>query len=565
MAVPQTVDVDIDQILVIVKRDQNSIGLWAPADWKKYGTVKFVNPNINVTISDRYPGPELKSMEMVPVSYSKLNYQHTIELIDTLVEDKVIFARTLSNLKSASALKITDINAYKQILLPFYGHLQAVTLTWLHNVKLIRTGKYNTNYVTTGDLEQDLVKLLKQEFNQLEHQVYGELPTDGDKIDIGIKMINLLSEDIMTHPLLPEFFEITFGSAELCAMVISLTQITGGIRPDQSAIETAVNYLSKEESRVILTTEQQINGDEIFIFPYVDAISTSNGLIYSIDDHRNALDKYLGFDPNELDLSQSYLTGSILPATICPPINSITTKPEVIINALYPSKYTVTEHGDNYNHYRYQDAMKDMISSGNLSAYQRDGDQLTLNQVKFQIVNGADIDLAIDALDDRELDVIANKHYQRIKQRFPDAKLVRTLPYINKYRITGIPREIEMYKSDRRHILTHHVPMTRGWITGNGNERQTYLSASCLYSYLTHRITNYYYFAGKVSPAEILLKYEQRGFTIDIPEVDELIKSYKRQVNKWRHPMPVLYQIVERIGTNQDDVVGKNKQLNTPS
>ena len=176
---------------------------------------------------------------------------------------------------------------------------------------------------------------------------------------------------------------------------------------------------------------------------------------------------------------------------------------------------------------------------------------MILRYSNMPIVRAADIDIAVDTNDEIEFDRIAESHYQAVAKYYPLAKMQR----LNKekggyiYQITGVHREIEIYRSDRRHILTHHVPMTRGYITNSG----TYFSASCLYSYVTKTITNYYYFAGKVSPMEILLKYRQRGFTIDIPAINPFVKEYIRTTQHWNSQYYALYDLISLIYTTNDE------------
>jgi hypothetical protein len=282
--------------------------------------------------------------------------------------------------------------------------------------------------------------------------------------------------------------------------------------------------------------------------------------MYSDDDHSKAINYFLGFPINSLDLSQSYLTGSIIPATSCS-IDEFNF--ERTIDALYPKVYTNPVDGRLWRSHQAlsveirDDAALRFTFDLNKHKVVAKGKH-TLPMI-FNIVPGADIDIAVDVTKDDEFDKIAQDHYQAVLVHYRTAQIERR----NKsegytYLITGLPRQIEIYRSDRRHILTHHVPMTRGYITQVDDKLVTCLSASCLYSYLTRSITNYYYFAGKVSPLEILLKYEQRGFKIKIPSIEALIDKYRKHNVKWLSEGAIYYE----IGTQIAKIDRNNENMN---
>ena len=99
--------------------------------------------------------------------------------------------------------------------------------------------------------------------------------------------------------------------------------------------------------------------------------------------------------------------------------------------------------------------------------------------------------------------------------------------YLNTY-------PVEVYNTTIHHVFTHHVNMTRAYISSeidtDGNKQNIWnICPSCLYSIYTYRSTNYYYFAGKKSSVcDILSKYMFRGFELPryLASVEHLILEY---------------------------------------
>lgn len=135
---------------------------------------------------------------------------------------------------------------------------------------------------------------------------------------------------------------------------------------------------------------------------------------------------------------------------------------------------------------------------------------------------GADIDLAILTTDTKEFDAIAIQHFGVIAAMYPQIKLekrTRTTGYTYQiYSTDGTTytegfRNVEIYMGTIAKILSHHVPMVRGWYDG-----QLHLDVTAVEQFSGERnyttYDNYFYFASsKASPAEIMFKYYNRGFT----------------------------------------------------
>jgi hypothetical protein len=121
------------------------------------------------------------------------------------------------------------------------------------------------------------------------------------------------------------------------------------------------------------------------------------------------------------------------------------------------------------------------------------------------------------------------------------------------WEISGPPRTVQIYRSNLKQILTHHLAMVRGFIFGNGQERMMYCSASCLVSLHTRESPNYYYFAGIKSPAEIILKYQQRGYAVKLPRnIRQLIQLYAENEPRWQNKIGQIYnEAVEQFKSRE--------------
>ena len=341
-----------ESVLVIVKQDNQLVGFWAPIDWVNYGanraTLKIVNAtdladvdirgvdplhSSNVDQGQIYPaGPD--SQDRILISRPPLDPDEAINLIATLYEKYLIFPRTLANLQILDRLSSNVVNDYTQILVPFYGYLNAVTLTWLSKTKPVKLNKYDTAYVMTG--ETNMLNLIKAQFNQLSQQVTGPLPVDEAKIEITLEMLRILNRGLVPQSVIDQFINQVLSSAELCSLIVLMNQFPKELKIESDSVEAALFNLSKEEMRIILTTNDPVEGDEIFILQYDDPQRLN--VLYNSADHIAAINYYLGFPIDALDLSHSYLTGSIVPATSC--IYNKRYKFDRIIDALYPPVYT---------------------------------------------------------------------------------------------------------------------------------------------------------------------------------------------------------------------------------
>lgn len=322
----------------------------------------------------------------------------------------------------------------------------------------------------------------------------------------------------------------------ICAyLIFSLDSLNLELLP--RIVINCLDLLARQEIKDVLS-DVKITGNEVYIFPITLDGFDSHRESLNVQTYANAMDNldyFVGFAINELDLSQSYLTGSCIPA--CCHVSRY--KSRYYIDTFYPGQYTIP---NDYNEYR--NVIKQIRRGGELHLSQ-EGHRLTMEMtdrkgetqtLTLRVINGADVDIAVDVVDDTEFDQIAQRHFTIISKHLGGimTKHHRKTSYI--WEIETSHRTFQIYRANRTSILRHHVSMVRGYVTQDkSNKPMIYLSASCLWSYDIRRNYNYFYFISKASAMEIILKYQQRGFTPSTNPrgANNLIEQYCKLVTKW--------------------------------
>jgi len=147
--------------------------------------------------------------------------------------------------------------------------------------------------------------------------------------------------------------------------------------------------------------------------------------------------------------------------------------------------------------------------------------------VPYELVPGADINIAINAID-AEFDNIVLKHFNVIHKWFPHTVLIRVHcrnPYVYHVISTNAPgvdkgfREVKMYSATWTDICVQAVGMGRLAYTAARDNKDTtgfYLTASCLKSAIDKSSPNYYYFTHqRSSPQDYLLRYSMLGYNFN--------------------------------------------------
>lgn len=219
------------------------------------------------------------------------------------------------------------------------------------------------------------------------------------------------------------------------------------------------------------------------------------------EDAKESLNKFVPKILDKLDYSKTCLTGS----AICYALSTLEQKRSNII-------------------YEYNAVMTDRKMSlvGKTLDITRG---LVLDESKTPVALfkfGADIDLSILTTDSKEFDAIAIKHFGVFSAHYPQLSLVKNVRSTGyTYEIYSTEgkayndgfRNVEMYMGTVAKILSHHVPMVRGWYDGELHLDITAVEVYTQPHMSTKFYDNYFYFASsKSSPAEIMYKYYKRGF-----------------------------------------------------
>ena len=347
-----------------------------------------------------------------------------------------------------------------------------------------------------------------------------------------------------------ELMAFAVSSVELCTIIPHLLDLPTKAIEKSNRCPSAFTYryftaglamLVNQEVRDVTSNYNDITWDSAYIIPYkVYQHYMENSLDYStcyanrwirpvstLDQVFELVDYYSNGLISKLDLTDSYVTGSILPACIYIPQDM---QAKFYIDTWYPPVYTVP---NNYDKYRR------IVADLTKLKVEDKGDYINITNgqevERLTITEGADIDIAVNAETEEQFDQIVNNHINIIKQVYGQIgieKIQRKSGFT--YEITGGHRLIQIYRSSIGSILSHHLPVVRGCITGNGSDRQVYISATAFHSYRNGSNYNYYYFAGKYNPSEVLLKYRQRGFKTHLPMfLFNLLHKYETMTAKW--------------------------------
>lgn len=288
----------------------------------------------------------------------------------------------------------------------------------------------------------------------------------------------------------------------------------------KSINDDALRRLAWEEIRVITTAKEneKIDIDSPFIFSGDEGYWLRKDNISTNEEGITLLGYFAGKYLDELDLTYCYITGSAIPACY---LRSNTIYDDSMIQSisydkidmLYPMEYTINRGGDEVK----------AINGYNIKNCKiiRNGTELTLefnngDIANFDIVEGSDLDIAVDdSLSIEEFDNICEKNFKIMSKYYPQIRLEKTeRPNYHIWEVRGEGfRKVQMYQSSIKGILSHHVDPVRGFVTGNGDNRKVYLSATAIQSAYKKRIFHIYpSIMNSNNPIEVLRKYFYRGY-----------------------------------------------------
>lgn len=294
--------------------------------------------------------------------------------------------------------------------------------------------------------------------------------------------------------------------------------------------EETLKTLMAEEFRCIKNNEY-VDGDSPFIFN--NSQLDMSGVTIRTDSATENLRYYVGLYLDELDLTQSFITGSSITASLFRTRQDNSYRSEnktlttadhrcIMIDLLYP---TVITHIDPEHAEMLRD---ESISLWNINAIsETDGIVSKGNtHIPFTIKGGSDVDIGVDeTVSDDEYRRIAQGHFNVISFYHPYVKMKEYVKpkgdwnyaiYTDDPQYIPIFRTVEIYRTSFRNICSHHVGAVRGCYTARFSDRpQFYLAASGVMTSMHKATPNYHYFAGKKSnPQDIIIKNKQRGIDI---------------------------------------------------
>lgn len=251
---------------------------------------------------------------------------------------------------------------------------------------------------------------------------------------------------------------------------------------------------------------------------------------YPINEFFYRFEQFVGPFFLDLDLSQSYITGS----SLCACLNEFKYQDRSWIDdvaILYPVVYTKFETEPP----RVSPDDMTIVVENKYGGYV----QIDEEKYYFTFESGADVDIAIDSnLSDEEYHRVAQNHIEVIQNHCPYVKVSEhVMPrgginyhlYTDEVEYKTQFREVEIYRTTFSSICAHHVGVVRGAVTSrwSGNP-ELYLTSSAVYSFVTGRTPNYNYFASRKNTAQsVILKYQLRGCSMDDRVIMDWIEEYK--------------------------------------
>jgi hypothetical protein len=486
---------DIDSfscVLIIPQPEANGSikGIWASISWAEMEvnqrTLKIVTRDaldLIASFASYVPKPN-PMPEQILISDSPLTYLQATSLLDIFEYRDGTFTRTLNSLHALDLLLLGNDNIYRRYLAELYAHLTRVTDDWLYDANQRILSVLNQTFDSPFIAQTKLLSVIVDQ----------PLPSSEAKLKIGYKIYQFLES--RDPQLALEFSRRVIHSAELAPLIG-----TFGF-----SLPKAINLLSYDECRTVLTTSRKIDVNEMFVFDITDLITVEN------TDQR--ISQYLGFPVDALDLSNCCLTGSIIPyvygkkqeeysitqtTLITNEDNWIRSARRLRMNPIVGSLTTVTE----------KDGFIDVQVEDELSRFE---------------IQASPHQIQICVLDPVIFSDVINDIYETVSKYYPRAKLQRI--HANEYLITNAHRDISINADSPRDISRQSISVTRGWITEEDEDRVTYASISCIASLTEGKLLSYYVFSPEDQViADQLFTWRQLGYEYS-PQLLESLFAY---------------------------------------
>lgn len=357
-------------------------------------------------------------------------------------------------------------------------------------------------------------------------------------------LAEILSYNVFTPEQKNNFLLTLAGSPSFCQEVLFLVSCMdksiSSTNPLLLASSQIRAHIEGHAAHLISTSEQKIQlakHEMPFLFQLSEISVSPQTRKCSLDarlsDYKNAiarLREYVGeklFDA--LDLTNSVITGSAITAA-CHLLSPL---------CFYLSYAAVPDDPVAFRKLGFHGRDLQMSNSPKDYHWKRYEDLMTIYNkndkpiVTCRVVPHTDVDIAVIAESEEMFHQIARKHMDTIVKLYPNAKIsVFISQASNNWVYTASDtksrsfRPIQVYHGSHETILTHHLPVVRGWYSGS--TKDFHLTASCVESLLTNTISSFYYFAGEKSPLDVLYKYECRGFRLKLPkEILDLMELHR--------------------------------------
>jgi hypothetical protein len=305
-------------------------------------------------------------------------------------------------------------------------------------------------------------------------------------------------------------------------------------------LEDALNSMTASEFRAV-KMEIPISIGDPFIFGPEQLAALEIPSIATPATALQILNYYIGFDVSELDLSQSYITGSAIAACFENRHTHSMEQKKQQIDVHYPAMHTKLK--DDTKETR-AEIIKLMRTTWCDKVIRHNGKEGTIRfgdrVFSFTMKEGADIDIAVTKfVSDAQFDEIARNHFSVFQAHHAGYKMIKHQINESKYNWRFVAaaqdqhpfRSVEVYRSNLAQICSHHVGAVRGCYTGALATDGFYLTASAVLTFIQHN-PNYHYFAGKKSrPQDVIIKYGMRGIVSCDSILEVLIREYCKTVD----------------------------------
>ena len=447
--------------------------------------------------------------------------------------------RAIAQLESLSALSGWSSTRAMAIMGPLLSRLELEIKTWKNTKKFeFETNRYSTTSFYTHCEEENVfgeIDVARVLFDNAPEKVeHWPLDTQSESLATCLSRAFQLSITKRDTRTAQECFRTILRHPKTLACVTdsrSFEDLPKSSRKDFGVL----NYLINAERWS--QTQKAVKPTDAYVFclaaacSYAAKIAGRSDVLFDPKTARKNLDMFLGGILDDLDLSQSSITGSgAMSAVLRPKICDFFDSHQNYLDSFYPATYTVADDPKKLlEHIR--DRTWDTSTSRPPFKFCRlvcenglESDRSRLAMVwnsgevfMLTCVQGADIDIAVHATG-KKFETIAHHHFAAFKKQFPCAVLERVERKRScMFKICAKAAEfrtVEIYPATWKNICNHHLPIVR--LAFTGAKPRFLLTATALRAAIDRKCDNFRYFLSrKVTASDIMFKYAARGYPID--------------------------------------------------